>query len=204
MDTSLEGKAYLDSRQKQLLDAYGAHVLYAVAAPFLTMARLAVWAEDKGPTLIGLPRIGKDGKTFYQRKIRSMKPGSEHIPAPVGPKVRDDPRITRVGRVVRKFSVDELPQIGNIKRREMSLVGPRPKSPKEYGAYCELDPDFGPAYTLHLPGLTGLEQINGRAGTTVEERIAHTKQYAEEARLPLDLQVICSTAKAVLTANGAY
>jgi lipopolysaccharide/colanic/teichoic acid biosynthesis glycosyltransferase len=203
LDTPLVGEAYLDSIQKERLDRYGAKVLMPIALSLGAIARLAVWQEDGGPTTIGLTRVGKDGVPFEQRKIRSMVRGSESVIGLPQAKAWDDARITRRGRFIRRWSIDELLQVYNVKNGEMSLVSPRPKTPEEFSDYGKLDPDFKPAYTATRPGLTGLEQINGRAKLSPSERIELTKEYAAGACLAMDRDIILKTASAVFTGNGA-
>lgn len=204
LETSTSGSDYLHSPQKEYLDQCGARLLSKLTAPIVGLARLAVWAEDRGPAMISLPRVGQEGTVFGQRKIRSMKKGCELVPATSHLKSVSDKRVSKVGRHIRALSMDELPQFTNVMCGEMSLVGPRPKEPTEFLNYCEIDPDFYFAYTLPKPGITGLEQINGRAHTTPVERIEFTKEYFAEACLGLDLDILRKTLTVVLTQNGAY
>lgn len=201
---NLQGPAYLESYQKRLLDEWGAEVLGRAARPLIQAARLAVWLEDGGPTIIGLPRVGKGGFIFDQYKIRSMRAGSG-IELPVThTKSRHDPRITNVGGVIRGLSVDELPQFGNVRKGNMSLVGPRPKAPAEFATLCRFDPKFEDAYTSARPGITGLEQVYGRAEASMSARTEFARQYAEEASLSFDLRILAETVRAVISQRGAY
>jgi len=203
LDVPLVGEAYLNSTQKRLLDRYGARILLPTLAPLAAMARLAVLMEDGSPSAITIPRVGKGGIIFDQDKVRSMvKESSVDTFTPL--KDKNDSRVTKVGKVIRKFSIDEIPQLHNVKKGEMSLVGPRPKTPIEFLYYCNLDPEFEAPYTSCYPGLTGLEQIGGRGNLEVQERIELVKQYAEEACLALDLDILQKTAGAIYSRNGAY
>lgn len=199
----LVGSEYLASPQKAFLDRAGAGLLLPLAMPVIWAARLAVWADDGTPTEIGLPRVGQGGVVFYERKIRSMHTGSVAT-APTFPKRPDDPRITQVGGMLRRTSVDELPQIMNVLAGEMSLVGPRPKTIEEFNACCEINEQFGSAYTACKPGITGLEQINGRGRTSPEERIQYAITYAETASFVLDLEILHQTIGAVAAQRGAF
>ena len=198
LDTPLKGEAYFKSREKLLFDRYGAKILLPAAYPLIAISRLAVWATQKG----------KDGDcptiAFEQQKIRSMVSDPESADRPALTKDPNDTRITTVGRVLRRWSIDELLQLHNVKNGDMSLVGHRPKSEPEFRQYCQLDSDFEPAYTIALPGITGLEQVNGRADLSPSQRIEFEKEYAAEACLALDCDILLKTAGAVLRGNGAY
>ena len=200
----LSGPAYLRSPQKRLVDRYGAHLLAEACGPIVRLGRLAVYADDRGPTLITLPRVGMDGEEFGQYKIRTMREGSQKQKVVVGPKYPDDPRITRVGGPLRGWSIDELPQLRNVQEGTMSLVGPRPVSPEEFKAFSDMDEDFGPAYIAGRPGMTGLEQVNGRGQLEPHQRIKMIEQYVGEASLALDVEILAKTIKAVVGQEGAY
>jgi exopolysaccharide production protein ExoY len=204
LETKKAGRRYLHGRDKYMLDKYGEHVISTLAAPLVRMVQLAIYLEDGSPTIIKMPRVGKNGELFKQYKLRSMLKNSEHETETVRVKPRDDNRITNIGRRIRATSLDELPQLVNINEGNMSLIGPRPKSIHEFSAYSQDDPDFADAYTMHLPGITGLEQVNGRAELSQAERIEATKQYAEEASLSLDLHILKKTITAVRSRRGAY
>lgn len=204
LDTPLVGQDYLDCEQKRYIDRFGAFALYLSTIPVVTAARAAVWAEDRGPTELQLPRVGKSGTLFGEYKIRTMYGGSELDDPNLGVKPLHDPRVLNIGRVLRELSIDELPQTKNILDGSMSLIGSRPKAPLQVEAYSEYDNDFYAAYTSMRPGLTGLEQISGRGATDIPERIELTKQYAAEASLKLDQDILRKTIKAVALRTGAY
>jgi lipopolysaccharide/colanic/teichoic acid biosynthesis glycosyltransferase len=203
LNSSLVGEAYLLSPDKQFLDYYGTNILTPVWAPFIAAARLAVLVESGSPTVIHLPRIGKDGAMFRQHKIRSMTKGTENLTERINLKICGDPLITKVGKIIRKLSFDELTQIKNVRDQEMSLVGPRPLSATEFKEYCNFD-GFEEAYTITLPGLTGLVQINGRENLSPAQRREYIQQYSEEACLKLDTDIIQKTARQLLSSVGAY
>lgn len=208
--TRKTGREYLNSREKRILDICCSRAFKPIITPALAAARLLVWAEDGSPTIISVPRVGKDGVLFYMPKIRSMEIGSEKMPQPLGPKDPADPRITNAGRFLRRLSLDELPQTACV-GSYMSWVGNRPKPPGEFRALCRRDDEFGPSYTGSLPGITGLEQLNGRADLGPKSRIDLTKQYDQEAHLlgdtgdiEGDVEMIISTFRALRSHNGAY
>ncbi len=204
LDTQLSGEAYLRGRQKQLLDHYGAKVLRPLATPIVNLARLAVLADQGSPTMVKLQRVGQYGVPFEQLKIRTMVRGAEKQLTPLRNKDARDERITNIGKYLRCYSIDELPQITNVLNGDMSLVGPRPKSISEFGAFTKLRPDFEPAYKSAQPGMTGIEQVNGRGELTPQERAEYAVQYAAEACLKLDLDILLKTAKVVKCHEGAF
>jgi lipopolysaccharide/colanic/teichoic acid biosynthesis glycosyltransferase len=202
--TSLIGSEYLDSPLKRRLDIYGTRILAPLLRSAVDVARAAVFLEDRSSTLIELPRVGKDGEIFYQLKVRSMRIEDTVLPDKLVPKTIADPRVTRIGKIIRKASIDELPQFRNVMEGEMSLVAPRPKTQHEVVALSELNDQFYNAYTSTRPGLTGLEQINGRGITSSEERIEYAIEYAAKASLSLDIDILKKTIATVATSRGAY
>jgi len=155
-------------------------------------------------------RVGVDGAEFTLYKFRSMVTGADALVTALvsddddarGPlfKMRDDPRVTRVGRVIRRFSVDELPQLVNVLRGDMSLVGPRPPLPREVAAYDRT----AHRRLLTRPGLTGAWQVSGRADLDWEEGLVIDLLYVENWTLSGDLAILGRTVGAVLRARGAY
>ena len=174
---------------------------------------IGIKATSKGPVFYGHLRHGRDGKVFRALKFRTMVADADHVLADYlvshteyapewerNHKLKHDPRITKVGRWLRRASLDELPQLINILRGQMSLVGPRPIVEQEipkYGRGYEL-------YTQVLPGLTGLWQVSGRNNTTYEERVAFDEHYVHNWSVWLDLYILARTVKVVMTAEGAY
>ncbi len=198
---------------KRGLDLLGASTLLLLLAPVLPLLALAV-RLDGGPALFSHPRIGKGGHRFGCLKFRTMVPGAEamlasHLndnPAAAAEwadrrKLAKDPRLTRLGGLLRATSLDELPQLLNVLRGEMSLVGPRPV------VRAELDEYYGPhgrsAYAASRPGMTGLWQVSGRSQTGYAQRVALDIAYARSRSLLLDLKILLRTIPAVLARRGA-
>ncbi|MBC7544472.1 MAG: sugar transferase [Candidatus Sericytochromatia bacterium] len=181
-----------------------------VLLPLLLLIALAIRLDSTGPALYPHTRLGRRGRPFTMYKFRSMCPDAEHLKKHLqhlntlkGPvfKLPDDPRITRIGRLLRRTSLDELPQLLNVVRGDMSLVGPRPPLPAEAATYA----------TWHwrrmdvIPGLTGLWQISGRASEPDFDRwVAWDLRYIDEWSLGLDLRIMLYTIPAVLRGHGAY
>jgi lipopolysaccharide/colanic/teichoic acid biosynthesis glycosyltransferase len=179
------------------LDAAGAALGLVVVSPALAAASLAIKLEDRGPVLYRQERIGKDGKPFELLKLRTMVVGAESKGA--GPAVdRGDPRITRVGRVLRRLSLDELPQLWNVLRGDMSLIGPRPTLAYQVERYT-------PRQRRRLevkPGLTGWAQIHGRARLPWDERIELDVWYVDNRSPWIDLKILLRTPLALF--GGTY
>jgi lipopolysaccharide/colanic/teichoic acid biosynthesis glycosyltransferase len=182
---------------KRALDVAGASVGLLASAPFLAAAAAAVKLEDRGPILYRQRRVGKDGREFDLLKLRTMVVGAERLGA--GYAVDEgDPRITRAGRVLRRLSVDELPQLWNVVRGDMSLVGPRPTLAYQVERYTERQ-----RRRLEVkPGITGWAQINGRAALPWSERIELDVWYVEHCSFLLDLRILARTPLALFT--GTY
>jgi lipopolysaccharide/colanic/teichoic acid biosynthesis glycosyltransferase len=182
---------------KRALDVAGASVGLLVSAPFLAAAAAAVKLEDRGPVLYRQRRVGRDGGEFDLLKLRTMVVGAERLGA--GYAVDEgDPRITRAGRLLRRLSIDELPQLWNVVRGEMSLVGPRPTLAYQVERYT-------PRQRRRLevaPGLTGWAQVNGRASLPWADRIELDVWYVEHRSLWLDLKILARTPFALF--SGTY
>jgi lipopolysaccharide/colanic/teichoic acid biosynthesis glycosyltransferase len=171
----------------------------AIAAPLLALAAIAIKLDSRGPVLYRQRRAGYRGAPFDLYKLRTMHPGAD--PVGVGtPVLEGDPRVTRAGRLLRRFSLDELPNLVNVIRGEMAIVGPRPT----LEAQVEL-------YTPHQrrrlevkPGLTGWAQVNGRAGIPWEERIELDVWYVEHRTPMLDLRILARSLRLLLTGHGLY
>lgn len=195
---------------KRLFDITGSSLLLLLAAPLLTAVAIAVKLADRGPILYSQTRVGRDGNTFQMRKIRTMVPHADKLeaklreqhsdPGAVLFKMTDDPRITKPGRFLRRFSIDELPQLWNVLWGDMSLVGPRPALPHEVARLTEEEK------LRHRvrPGLTGLWQVSGRANLTREDAARLDLYYVENWSLAQDLLILARTARAVLSSDGAY
>ena len=190
---------YLYSRRKRALDLAIAGALAALSAPVVALAALAVRLESAGHPIYKQTRVGKDEHVFEVLKLRTMVTGAEHIGA--GMAVDEgDARITRVGALLRRTSIDELPNVVNVLRGEMSLIGPRPTLQVQVDAYTDRQ-----RRRLDVrPGLTGWAQVNGRASLPWPERIELDLFYIEHASLRLDLRILVLTARMAVTGHGLY
>jgi exopolysaccharide biosynthesis polyprenyl glycosylphosphotransferase len=194
---------------KEIFDKVGAVALLTLLSPLLLSVVIAVRLNDRGPALYRQRRIGKDGKPFTILKFRTMIVDAERRRSDLlagneaaGPlfKLRRDPRVTRVGAVLRRFSLDELPQLVNVLAGRMSLVGPRPPLPEEVEQY---GPDMR-RRLLVKPGLTGLWQVSGRSDLPWEESVRLDLRYVEDWSLALDALILWKTVRAVARGQGAY
>jgi lipopolysaccharide/colanic/teichoic acid biosynthesis glycosyltransferase len=194
---------------KRLLDIAVALFLLALACPLLLIIALLIKLEDGGPVFFAQTRIGQDGHEFKMFKIRSMVLGAEQRLADllgknkhadgVTFKIQDDPRITRVGKWLRKFSFDELPQLYNVLIGDMSLVGPRPPLPREVAKYSLAD-----RRRLSVkPGITCIWQISGRANIDFSGQVQLDVDYIEGQSIWTDLLILTRTVPAVLSGKGA-
>lgn len=194
---------------KRTFDIVGSSLLLLAAAPVMALVALAIKLEDGGPVMFRQTRVGRKGQTFECLKFRSMVPDAEARLAALaasnegaGPlfKMTRDPRITRVGRFIRRFSLDELPQFFNTFRGDMSLVGPRPALPTEVAQY-----DCDARRRLDVrPGLTGLWQVSGRSNLSWEDTVRLDLYYVDNWSLVQDLMILAKTARAVVGSAGAY
>jgi exopolysaccharide biosynthesis polyprenyl glycosylphosphotransferase len=194
---------------KEIVDRVGGVFLLGLLSPMLAVLAVAIKVNDRGPVFYRQRRIGKDGKAFTMVKFRSMGTDAEArrigllgLNEAQGPlfKLRKDPRVTRVGAVLRRYSLDELPQLFNVVAGSMSLVGPRPPLPEETERY-------GPDARRRLlvkPGLTGLWQVSGRSDLPWEEAVRLDLRYVEDWSLALDALILWKTVRAVLKGQGAY
>jgi lipopolysaccharide/colanic/teichoic acid biosynthesis glycosyltransferase len=192
---------------KRILDLIVGIPLAVVSVLLFPLIAVAIWLEDRGPPLFIQRRAGLNGKPFSVFKFRTMYVGAERgledmfdeLPEPMF-KFRRDPRVTRVGRVLRRLSLDELPQIWNLLRGDMSLVGPRPEQ-------LELVERYSPEHRFRLdvkPGLTGPMQIHGRAELTFEERLAVELDYVENLSIVRDIRILALTPISVIRGTGAF
>jgi exopolysaccharide biosynthesis polyprenyl glycosylphosphotransferase len=182
---------------KRALDLVGSLFLLALASPVLAVAAIAIKLDDGGPVFYRQKRVGRDGREFELLKLRTMIVGAESQGAGYAVNARD-PRITRVGRVLRRLSIDELPQLWNVLRGEMSLVGPRPTLAYQVERYT-------PRQRRRLetkPGITGWAQVNGRAALPWAERIELDVWYVEHRSLWLDVRILARTPLALF--KGTY
>jgi len=197
---------------KRLFDLVVSMTLLTVLAPFLLTVAFVI-KLDGGPALFGQTRVGKEGRLFTCLKFRSMVPDADvrlkqllESDAPAAAewaethKLRDDPRITLIGSFLRRTSLDELPQLFNVLRGEMSLVGPRPIVEEEVARYGD-DLDY---YLNSLPGITGLWQVSGRNDTSYQRRVELDRWYTQNWSLWQDIAILCKTIPAVTGRKGAY
>lgn len=171
----------------------------AISSPLLLAAMIAIRVESPGPAIYRQRRVGKDGAPFDMLKLRTMVQGAEHIGAGLAIN-ENDSRITRVGALLRRTSLDELPNLLNVLRGEMSLIGPRPTIPVQVQQYT-------PRQRRRLavkPGITGWAQVNGRASLPWSERIELDLHYIEHRSLALDLEILRRTLRLVLAGDGLY
>jgi lipopolysaccharide/colanic/teichoic acid biosynthesis glycosyltransferase len=179
------------------LDAAGASLGLALASPLLALSALAIKLEDRGPVLYRQRRVGRSGEEFELVKLRTMVVGAEKQGAGWAVN-RGDPRITRVGRVLRRLSFDELPQLWNVVRGDMSLIGPRPTLKYQVDRYT----DHQRRRLDVKPGITGWAQIHGRAALPWEERIELDVWYVEHRSPWVDLKILARTPLALF--GGTY
>lgn len=194
---------------KRLLDIVVAALLLLALAPVLALIAIAIRLESAGPVIFRQPRCGRGGAYFAYYKFRSMVVDAEarrieleEINEADGPifKIRRDPRISRVGRVLRRTSLDELPQLWNVLRGEMSLVGPRPPLPSEVAKYGAWEHNR----LLVRGGMTGLWQVSGRSDLSFQQMVILDATYIERWSLWLDLRILARTVLAVASTRGAY
>jgi lipopolysaccharide/colanic/teichoic acid biosynthesis glycosyltransferase len=183
----------------RVLDVVLAGLLLLVTAPLLALAALAIRMESRGPVFYRQLRVGRDGESFALWKLRTMVPGAESMGA--GIYVLDgDPRITRVGRMLRRFSLDELPNLVNVVRGDMAIVGPRPTVQEQVDRYTDRQ-----RRRLEVkPGITGWAQINGRTSLPWPDRIELDVWYVEHRSIRLDLRILARTARMLATGHGLY
>jgi lipopolysaccharide/colanic/teichoic acid biosynthesis glycosyltransferase len=193
------GAAYLHSRRKRALDLVLAGAAMVPAAPLMALAAVAIRLESPGHPIYRQRRVGLRGHEFDVVKLRTMVTGAEQIGAGLAVD-EGDTRITRVGAILRRTSLDELPNLLNILRGEMSIVGPRPTLKVQVDQYTDRQRRRLEA----RPGLTGWAQVNGRASLPWPERIELDIWYLEHATLRLDLRIIALSARMAITGHGLY
>jgi lipopolysaccharide/colanic/teichoic acid biosynthesis glycosyltransferase len=184
---------------RRVFDVLVSGAVLALTSPILALAVLAIRLESPGHPIYRQRRIGKDGAAFDVLKLRTMVSGAEKMGA--GLAVDDgDTRITRIGALLRRTSIDELPNLVNVLRGEMSIIGPRPTVPVQVQQYTERQRG-----RLALkPGITGWAQVNGRASLPWPQRIELDLWYVEHATLALDLKILWLTARMLVTGHGLY
>ena len=184
---------------RRAIDVAVAASALLLAAPVLAAAAIAIRLTSKGPVIYRQRRVGRDQAEFDVLKLRTMVVGAEHIGAGLWVDA-DDPRITRVGALLRRSSLDELPNLWNVMRGEMSLIGPRPTVPEQVAVYNERQ--LGRLAVK--PGITGWAQVNGRAALPWGERIELDLYYIEHRSLALDLRILLRTVRVLFAGEDLY
>jgi len=195
---------------KKFLDIMASLILLIMLSPIFILTAIFIYIEDPGPVFYIAPRVGKDGKHFGFIKFRSMIMNAEKVKdqlldqneskAGVIFKMKKDPRVTKTGRIIRRFSIDELPQLFNVLKGDMSLVGPRPPLPREVAEYTLLD-----RKRLHvMPGITCLWQVKGRSDIPFDEQVQLDMQYIKSSSFWKDVKILLMTIPAVISGKGAY
>ena len=205
---SYDSSAYLFA--KRIMDILGALIGIIVLSPLFVIVSIIIKSEDnKGPVLFSQIRVGKDSETFKMYKFRSMVSNAEELKEKLmelneaeGPvfKIKDDPRVTKIGKFIRKTSIDELPQLFNVLKGEMSLVGPRPPLPLEVDLYS----NYEKQRLTVTPGLTCYWQISGRSNIGFKEWIELDLKYIEERNIFIDLKLILQTFLVLFGSKNAY
>jgi lipopolysaccharide/colanic/teichoic acid biosynthesis glycosyltransferase len=184
---------------RRVLDIVLSSLALAFSAPLLLLAVLAIRVESRGPVFYRQRRSGLNGEPFDMLKLRTMVDGAEHIGAGLAVNA-GDARITRVGALLRRTSLDELPNLVNVLRGEMALIGPRPTLPAQVAQYTERQR----GRLAVKPGITGWAQVNGRASLPWSERIELDLYYVEHRSLALDMKILARTPALVLGGGGLY
>lgn len=213
LNTSVERPQQLPVKYsvlKRSTDIVIALVALIALAPLMVLTALLIVLESSGSPFFQQQRVGKQGQPFSMWKFRSMRRGSEQLKKQLSEqadvsdgvrfKMKDDPRITRVGRIIRKLSIDELPQLFNVLKGDMSLVGPRPALPEEVDTYTARQR----LRLMAKPGITCIWQVSGRSNISFLKQVEMDIDYIRNASLFLDIQLLLRTIPAVLLARGAH
>lgn len=195
---------------KRLFDMVASAVALVLLSPLLLIIAICIKVDDpKGPVFYSQVRVGKDGKHFKMFKFRSMVTNADQLLEKLRSqndvdgamfKMKNDPRITKVGRIIRKYSLDELPQLANVVMGSMSIVGPRPPLVSEVAEYT----DYDKQRLMVKPGATGMWQVGGRNDVSFDEMVALDLTYIQERSIWLDLKIMFETVKIMIIPNGAY
>ncbi|RMD91943.1 MAG: sugar transferase [Calditrichaeota bacterium] len=181
---------------KRIFDLFVATFLLIIFSPLFLLIAFFIKIDSSGPIFYKHSRVGKDGNYFLMWKFRTMKKDADKI----GPNLTqdNDPRITRIGKWLRRLSLDELPQLINVLRGEMSIVGPRPEIPEIVKTYT----DQQKRALSVKPGITGLSQVNGRDDLPINEKLQYELEYVDHFSFILDLKILLKTIPAIVSARG--
>lgn len=192
---------------KRALDLIGALILLPILAPFSLVVALLIWLDSPGPVFFTqMRRLSLSSPQFRMYKFRTMQPEEEGSVHTSCSKTGYDPRITRLGRILRRYSIDEIPQLLNVLKGNMSLVGPRPLPSEDFRADRHIA-DLAHLWSIRSgaqPGMTGIWQISGRSNLTLREMLLMDGDYIRHQSLALDLRILARTIPAVLFGEGAY
>ena len=197
--SNVNGNILFDIYQR-VLDIVLSVIGLLIGIPLMIVFGILIKVEDNGPITYKQERLGKGGKKFYIYKLRSMRTDAEKFGAQWAEK--DDPRITKVGKFIRKTRIDEIPQLFNILKGDMSIIGPRPERPSFTEEFNQEIPGFINRLAVK-PGLTGWAQVNGGYEITPREKLIEDIYYIENRSVLLDLKILFKTIKVVLTGDGA-
>lgn len=186
---------------KRVMDIVLSLIGLVIAIPLMLIFGIAIKLESKGPVFYCQERVGKNGKVFMLYKLRSMYQNAEENGAKWAEK--DDPRVTKVGRIMRKTRIDELPQLFNVLKGDMSIVGPRPERPIFIYQFNEQIPGFVNRLQVK-PGLTGWAQVNGGYELGPAEKLEYDLYYIENRSIWMDIKIMLKTVKVILTGKGAW
>lgn len=195
---------------KRLFDMVASAIALVILSPLLLIIAICIKVDDpKGPVFYSQVRVGKDGKHFKMFKFRSMVTNADQLLEKLRSqndvdgamfKMKNDPRITKVGRIIRKYSLDELPQLANVVMGTMSIVGPRPPLVSEVAEYT----DYDKQRLMVKPGATGMWQVGGRNDVSFDEMVVLDLTYIQKRSIWLDLKIMFETVKIMIIPNGAY
>ena len=197
----INNKKYLYEILKRILDIISSLLGLIVAIPIILVIAIIIKIEDNGPVFYSQQRLGKDEKNFFVYKLRSMRVDAEKYGG-VQWAQKDDPRITKIGKFIRKTRIDEIPQLFNILKGDMSLIGPRPERPELTYNFNKEIPGFIDRLVIK-PGLTGLAQVNGGYDISPEEKLKWDIIYIKNRNIFLDISIIFKTIGVVFTGEGA-
>jgi len=197
-------QSFLRAFSKKIFDLVASLIILIVSSPIMLITAICIYIEDRAPIFYQQERVGKDGHTFMVLKFRSMRNDAEAVGQPQWA-TTNDPRTTRVGRIIRKLRIDELPQILNVLKGEMSFVGPRPERPYFVKKLCEEVPYFNVRHSIK-PGITGLAQVRYQYGSSVDDaiqKLQYDLYYVKNNSLFLDFLILIDTLQVVLLGKGA-